>query len=345
VDVHPEILQATLEPYYFTFNERMQGLLGEMQPALRRLFGTSQTVFISASAASGLMEAAIRNGVRHRVLCVVGGYFGELFARIAEGCGKEVIRAVVPPGKAMEPDLLARFLQGPDVDAVTLVHSESSTGALAPLPELARVVRARDDTMLLVDAVTSIGAMPVEMDEWGVDFLLTGTQKALALPPGMALGAASARLVSRAETLHDRGFYLSATHLGNAARRNFPLTTPNLPVIHALHCQLQRIEKTGGLRTRFARHQAMQAQLADWAGSRTDLAILAEPSRRSPTVTALELGNGRQASEVVRALERRGWLVATGLAPIVEKVIRIGHMGDLELEHLAGLLAQLEAVL
>ena len=345
VDVHPEVLEATLQPYYFTFNEKMQGLLASMQPALRAMFGTSQTIFLSASAASGLMEAAVRSGVRNRVLAVVGGYFGEMFARIAEACGKEVIRAVVPPGHTLEPDLLARFLEGPEVDAVTLVHSESSTGALAPLPELARVVRARNDTVLLVDAVTSIGAMPMEMDNWGIDFLLTGSQKALALPPGMAMGAASPRLVARAESLHDRGFFLSATHLLNAARRNFPLTTPALPVIHALHRQLQRIEASGGLPARFARHQAMQAMLAEWAESRTDLAILADRSHRSPTVTALELRNGRPASEVVKALEARNWLVTTGLAPMVEKVIRIGHMGDLEPEHLRRLLQQLEAVL
>ena len=345
VDVHPEVLEATLQPYYFTFNERMQEMLADMQPALRAMFGTSQTIFLSASAATGLMEAAVRSGVRHRMLAVVGGYFGEMFARIGEGCGKEVIRAVVPPGHTLEPDLLARFLEGPEVDAVTLVHSESSTGALAPLSELARVVRGRDDTLLLVDAVTSIGAMPMEMDNWGIDFLLTGSQKALALPPGMAIGAVSPRLVARAESLPDRGFFLSATHLLNAARRNFPLTTPALPVIHALYRQLQRIASSGGLPARFARHQAMQTMLVEWVESRSDLAILADPSHRSPTVTALELRNGRPASAVVKALEARNWLVTTGLAPMVEKVIRIGHMGDLEPEHLRGLLQQLEAVL
>jgi aspartate aminotransferase-like enzyme len=323
----------------------MQGMLADMQPALRALFGTSQTVFLSASAASGLMEAAVRSGVRHRMLAVVGGYFGEMFARIGEGCGKEVIRAVVPPGHTLEPDLLARFLEGPEVDAVTLVHSESSTGALAPLPELARVVRSRSDTLLLVDGVTSIGAMPMEMDGWGIDFLLTGSQKALALPPGMAIGAVSPRLVARAESLPDRGFFLSATHLLNADRRNLPLTTPNLPVVHALYRQLQRIDASGGLPARFARHQAMATRLAEWAEARDDLAILADKSRRSPTVTALELRNGRPASAIARALETRDWLVSTGLAPMVEKVIRIGHMGDLEPQHLAGLLQQLEAVL
>lgn len=342
-DVHPEVLEATLRPYYFGFGPQMQALMAAIQPGLQRLFGTSQTVVVSVSAASGMMEAAIRNGVEHRVLCVCGGYFGELFARIAEGCGKEVLRLHVHPGQTLEPETLARFLDGPEVDAVTMVHSESSTGALAPLAELAKVVKAKPGVMLLVDGVTSIGAMPVEMDAWGVDFLLTGSQKALALPPGLAMAAASPRLMERAQSLGDRGFYLSMTHLVNAAKRRFPLTTPALPVFHALAKQLERIEATG-LASRFARHAEMAAMTARWAEGR-GLRVLAPADRRSPTVTAIALPEGRKSGDVVAALEARDFLIAGGLAPDVDGLIRIGHMGDLEPAHLEALLAELGAVL
>jgi len=343
-DVHPDVLEATLEPMYFTFSQRMQDLIADMQPRLQRMFGTGQTVFISTSAATGLMEASIRNGVRRRVLVVCGGYFGEMFARVAEGCGKEVIRAVVPHGRTLEPDQLAQFLEGPEVDAVALVHSESSTGALAPLAELAAVVRQRPGVLLLVDGVTSVGAMPIEMDTWGVDFLFTGSQKSLALPPGIAIGAASPRFLQRAERITDRGFYLSVTHLLGAARRNFPLTTPALPIYHALHRQLQRIEALG-LPARFARHEAMAAMLHAWVDRHPAVSLLAGPGRRSPTVSALVLPDGRQASGIVAEMERRGWLITGGLAPLTERVIRIGHMGDLEPAHLEGLLAELHTVL
>ena len=343
-DVHPEVLEATLQPYYFGFAEKMQALIAAMQPGLQRLFGTRQTVVISVSAASGMMEAAIRNGVRRRVLCVCGGYFGELFARIAEGCGKDVLRLNVHPGQTLEPDQLREFLDGPGIDAVSLVHSESSTGALAPLPELTKVIRERPDVMILVDGVTSIGAMPVDMDAWGIDFLLTGSQKALALPPGIAFGAASERLMQRAAELDDRGFYLSMTHLVNAAKRNFPLTTPALPVFHALAKQLERIETSGGLAPRFARHAAMAKMAAGWAESR-GLKVLAPANRRSPTVTAIELPDGRKSGDLVAALEAKDWLIASGLAPSVDRMIRIGHMGDLEPAHLEALLAELSALL
>jgi len=343
-DVHPEVLEATLRPYYFGFAEKMQALMAGIQPGLQRLFGTSETVVVSVSAATGMMETAIRNGVRRRVLCVCGGYFGEMFARIAEGCGKEVLRLNVHPGQTLEPEVLAQFLEGPEIDAVTLVHSESSTGALAPLAELTKVIRSQPDVMVLVDAVTSIGAMPVEMDAWGVDFLLTGSQKALALPPGLSMGAASPRLMERAAELDDRGFYFSMTHLVAAAKRKFPLTTPALPVFHALEKQLERIDASGGLAPRFARHTAMAAMTATWAEQR-GLRLLAAPGRRSPTVTAIELPEHRKSSDLVAALEAKDWLIAAGLPPNVDRMLRIGHMGDLTPAHLEALLAELGPLL
>jgi aspartate aminotransferase-like enzyme len=343
--VHPEVLEATLEPMYFPFSTRMQALIEEMQPALQALFGTNQTVFIATTAATGLTEAAVRNGVRRRVLVVTSGYFGELFARVAEGAGKEVVRVEVPLGQAIAPAELARALDASGADAVALVHSETSTGALAPLPDLARIVRARDDVLILVDGVTSVGALPIEMDAWGVDFFFTGSQKALALPPGIALGVASTRFLERAQSLPDRGWYLGVPNLVKAAGRHLPLTTPALPVYHALHRQLQRIEATGGLSARFQRHAAMAALLHRWAADHPTLRLLAPADCRSPSVSVLELPPNRNAGDIVARMEERGWLIATGLAPLAARVVRIGHMGDLEPDHLASLLAELSAVL
>jgi aspartate aminotransferase-like enzyme len=344
-DVHPEVWDATLEPMYFTFSERMQSLMAELQPGLQQLFGTTQTVLTSTCSATGLMEAAIRGGVRQRVLVASGGYFGEMFARVAEACGKEAIRATVPAGQALEPEHLAQLLEGSAVDAVAVVHSESSTGALAPLPDLARVVRSRPGILLLVDGVTSVGAMPVEADAWELDFVLTGSQKALALPPGLALGVASPRFMERAESLGGRGWYLSVTHLAGAAKKNLPLSTPALPLYHALRRQLKRIEAEGGLPARYARHRAMADRMAQWADGQPALRLLAPEGRRSPAVSAFTAPPGRKPSDIVGSMERRGWLITTGLPPMTEQLIRIGHMGDLGLAHLDQLLAELDQVL
>src|SRR5439155_19737528 len=173
-------------------------MLATMQPSLQECFGTREPVFLATSSATGLIEAAVRNGVRHRILVAVGGYFGEYFARIAEACGKRALRVEVHTGCAITPEQLDQFLEGPAVDAVAVVHSESSTGALADIAALARVVRARKDVLLLVDGVTSGGALPIEMDRWGVGYYCTRSQKAIALPPGLAMAAASDAFQERA---------------------------------------------------------------------------------------------------------------------------------------------------
>ncbi len=344
-DVHPDVWAATQKPMYFAFSPRMQSMLEGMQPKLKQLFGTERTVMTATTAGTGLMEAAIRNGVRHRVLVVVGGYFGELFARVAEGCGKEVVRLHVPEGAALEPDQLAQFLDGPEIDAVALVHSESSTGALAPLAALVRVIHEQSDAIVLVDGVTSVGAMPVETDAWGLDFVFTGSQKALGLPPGIALCAASARFMARADSLNDRGLYFSIPHLSRAAERHLPLTTPALPVYHALECQLDRIEKAGGLKVRYARHALMARRMVEWTDAHPEVNLLAREGQRSPTVSALEIPPGKRPSEIVAQLEEQEYLIASGLPPLTDRIIRIGHMGDLELPHLDDLLVVLERVL
>src|SRR2546430_4444042 len=182
----------------------MEQLLGGMAPGLARLFRTTRTVLVGTTSATGFMELAVRNGVRRGALSRVNGAFSERFAKLVGACGKECIRLDVPLGCAVEPDMVRDALRRTPVDAVTLVHSETSTGVLQDVAALAAVVREFDDVMLLVDAVTSLAGSPVETDQWGLDFVLTGSQKALALPPGLALGVASERMLERAEALPDR---------------------------------------------------------------------------------------------------------------------------------------------
>jgi aspartate aminotransferase-like enzyme len=344
-DIHPEVMAALQGPMASHRGPRVQAMLGAMQPSLQECFGTRQPVFIATCSGTGLIEAAVRNGVRRRVLVAVGGYFGEYFARIAEACGKDALRVEVHPGEVITPRQLEQFLEGPAVDAVAVVHSESSTGALADIEGLARVVRARDDLLLLVDGVTSVGAMPIEMDRWGADFYCTGSQKALALPPGLALGAASERLLARAESLDDAGFYFSARKLVSIARSNLAFWTPALSLLYTLECQLARIATSGGWPARWARHRRMLERLEQWVAARSDVRLLAAAGERSPAISTLVLPRPRGASEVMEALEQRGFLVGGPLDARHGAVIRIGHMGDLEPHHLDELLHHLSELL
>ena len=211
-------------------------LLARLERPLRHLFRTTRPVLLADSSAVGMMEAAVRNGVQERMLAVVGGPEGERFARVAEACGKEVVRAFVRPGETLQPSHLVRFLEGPGVDAVALAHVEPETGAVAALAELARVARAAEDVLLFVDARFSLGAVPVEFDLWQLDFVLAGGPGPLGLPHGLSLAAASKRLMARAASMPDRGWYFDLERLEREARAR-TLTIP--PSIEALQ-ELER---------------------------------------------------------------------------------------------------------
>lgn len=343
--VHPDVLAAMQAPMFAHYGPEMAPILEEMQPSLQAMLGTARPVFAVTCSGTGLMEAAIRNAVRRRVLVVVSGFFGEYFARIAERCGKDVVRVQVPLGRTLEPDQLAAFLDGPAIDAVALVHSESSTGALAPVEALAEVLRGHPDVMLLVDGVSSAAGMPIEMDRVGIDFMITGSQKALAIPPGLAVGAVSERLEQRAAVMPDAGHYFSAVRWTAMARERRLFETPALPQYLALRAQLRRIAATGGWPARWARHRSLAARFQEWADAHPRARLLAPAGRRSPTVSALELVAGPDPAAVHAALAARGFQVGLALHPSHGPLLRVGHMGDVEPVHLEALLAALEPLL
>jgi aspartate aminotransferase-like enzyme len=343
VDVHPDILRAMLGPVIGW--PGMGALMSEMEAPLRRLFGSVRPVLIGTCSGTGFMEAAVRNGVRERMLAVVGGYFGERFAQVAESCGRHVVRAVVSPGDVLTPAHLERFLQGPPIDAVSIVHSETSTGILAPLAELSAVVRRHDDIVTLVDAVSSVGAVPLESDLHHLDFVFTSTQKALGLPPGLALGVASPRMMERARASAERGWYGDLENLERATREHFPTQTPAVPQLYALAEQLRRIEARGGLEARFAHHRAMAERVAAWCEEEEAVSLVGRNGFRSPTVSVIRLSGGITAAAFIEAVAACGFRIAPGLPPLAEQHIRIGHMGDLTLDHLDALLEVMTGVL
>jgi aspartate aminotransferase-like enzyme len=253
----------------------------------------------------------------------------------------------------VDPTEVERILLEGGFDALTVVHSETSTGVLNPLPEIAEAVRAverrsGDEIMILVDGVTSVGGMLVEAEGWKLDFLLTGSQKALALPPGLALGAASERLLRRAETIPGRGQYLDLLEYEKFALRNQTPTTPALSLIYALDEQLRSIEATGGIEARSARHWTMAERCWRWTAETLGdhgFSVLAPEGRRSPTVTTIRLPDGVPSAPFVAALKERGYTIGAGYGRLKETTIRIGHMGDHTPEGLELLLDQLTPIL
>ncbi len=343
-DVHPDVLAAQLHPMIAHRSGAMEQLLQKMAPQLQALARTTRTVLIGTTSATGFMEMAVRNGVRRRAVSIVNGAFSQRFADIVTAAGKECVRLEVPLGQAVEADQLRDMLRRQPVDAVTVVHSETSTGVLQDVVGLAAVAREFDDVMFLVDAVTSMAGSPVETDRWGFDFTFTGSQKALALPPGLALGIASERMLARARTLPDRGLYFDLVSFEKAMGKFQPTNTPALSLFFALDRQLDRIAADGGIEARWQRHDAMRSTVERWAG-RHGIDFVPRDGRRSWTVSCLKLPAGKSAKDVVAGLKAQGWTIGSGYGSLKDTTIRIGHMGDHTVPALEELLPRVEAAL
>ena len=207
VEVSPKTLAAFSRPMIGHRGSEFKALYGAMQPQLQTLFGTTQPVFLSTSSAWGVMEGAIRNLVHRRVLCCMLGAFSDKWLEVSRRCGKEADPLQVEWGDYIPPEALEAKLATGAYDTVTLIHNETSTGVMNPLAEICAVVRRFPEVLLIVDTVSSFSAVPIAMDELGIDVLLTGSQKALALPPGLALFAVSEKAFARAARTADRGYY------------------------------------------------------------------------------------------------------------------------------------------
>ncbi len=349
-EVRPEILQAMVRPVIGHRGADMEALMKRLAPRLRRVFRTERPVYVSTSSATGLMEAAIRNCVPSRVLSLVCGAFSERFHKIARACGKEADRLNVEWGESNEADRVADVVADGRYDAITVVHSETSTGVLNPVAEIAAAVRrVAPDTLLLVDGVSSVGATPVEVDAWRLDFTLTGSQKALALPPGLAFGVASRRAFDCSREVSGSGLYFSFEAFEKSVEKNQAANTPAVSLLYALDAQLERIEAEG-LEARWARHQSMAARTWAWVDEMRDrrgidLRVLAAEGRRSPSVTCVATPKELSGVEVTRRMAELGYTIAAGYGPLRETTFRIGHMGDHTVAELDSLLERLTDVI
>lgn len=343
-DVRREVLEAMVHPMFAHRGPEMVDMLKRMEPQLKRLFRTERPVLMSTSSATGFMEAAIRGGVRKKVLVVDGGFFGDRFVRIAERNGKAVERVALAAGEGLEPDRLSDAIRKSKPDAVAIVHCETSTGTLLPLERLAPAVHAHRDVLLLVDAVTSVGGSPVESDRWGLDFVFTGSQKALALPPGISLAAASERLMERAKGQPEPGWYFDPVLHEEAIHIHQPTQTPAIPLYLALEAQLGFIEAEGGVEARWARHRAMLDMMERWVEQHPAWSFFAPRGLRAWTVSALKPPKGKTGRQIVTEVARHGYTIGAGLDAMADAMVRIGHMGDLTPEHFEGLLGVVKAV-
>lgn len=340
--VRPEILAAMARPMIGHRGPEFAALYRSVAERLGRYAGTRARPILCTGSATALLEAAIRGLVPDRSLHAVCGAFSERWKEVAQMNGKATAVVEAPLGKAVRAEALQTALAGGSFDAVCVTHSETATGVLHDLPSIAAVLRGFPDVLFLVDAVSSFAAAPIDVDALGIDLLVTGTQKALALPPGLAIAFASERALARAHEAREAGWYLSLARLAESAAQGGTPATPNIPLFFALDRQLDDLlDET--LPARLERHGRMAAMTEAFC-LRTGLEVLPEPGFRSPALT-VALTPGLDAERIRVEARRRGWVLGSGYGAFKGRCFRVGHMGDHDEAELAELLETLENVI
>ncbi|HEY2066222.1 MAG TPA: alanine--glyoxylate aminotransferase family protein [Gemmatimonadaceae bacterium] len=330
-EVRTEVLQAMTRPMIAHRGPAFETMFERLQIALRSIFGSRRPIYVSSSSATGLMEAAIRCAPAGRVLSIVNGAFSARFAAIAQACGRETIVVEVPWGETVDLEQLAERLSAGRYAVVTVVHSETSTGALTDVRAVTRMAREHG-AVCLVDSVTGIGGAELRFDEWELDFALTGSQKALALPPGLAFAAASPSFITAARNAAARGLYFDLVEFDAYAAKHQTPNTPAISLFYAAEVQLQAIAAEG-MPARWARHLAMATRTHAWVGELASrhgdaFRVLARAGHRSPTVTSITLPASLPSSTLLAAVAERGFTIGSGYGKNKETTVRIGHMGD-----------------
>jgi aspartate aminotransferase-like enzyme len=296
---------------------------------LQQVFETTNDILIFPASGTGGLEAALVNVLSpgDRVLACSAGAFGERFAEIAAAFGARVDQVSFPWGAAIDPASVAEKLRAaPDTRAVLVTHNETSTGVLQPVEAIAQAVREHSNALVIVDAVSSLGATRLATDAWGIDVVITGSQKALMSPPGAAILSISAHAWHAYEAARAPRFYWDWKEWKKWAVKGETPFTPALPIYFALDAALDLI-LTEGLPMVYARH----ARLAEWTRTRAQtlgLALFPDPRYASPAVTALRPPAGVDAGRLIRHVrDQLDVEFAGGQGALSGKIIRIGHLG------------------
>jgi aspartate aminotransferase-like enzyme len=336
-EVRSAILMAMTGPMIPHRSPEFEQLFERLQQGLRPVFKTDRPVLINSCSATGMMEAGIRALPPGRVLALVNGAFAERFAYIASMCGRDVDRYEVAWGQVHAIPQLEERLSMRKYVAITVVHSETSTGALNDVRALSDAAH-RHGALCLIDSVSGLAGAELRFDEWKLDYVLTGSQKAFALPPGLSFAVASAELIDRAQSAQGRGVYFDLVELDVFARRSQTPSTPALSLLYALEAQLQSM-KSEGIEARWIRHKAMATRTQQWLTKVSEetgkkLSNIAPLGSQSPTVSAIKLPGDVPAETFARGVSERGIVVGAGYGKLKSSTFRIGHMGDHTIESL-----------
>ena len=325
--VSARVMRALAQPVLSHLDPEMMAILDDMRRRLDWIFGAGEgalSLAISGTGTSG-MEAAVANVTKPgaQVLCVVTGYFGDRLAQMFERYGATVARVDIEWGRACDPSVVERALSAAQYDIVAVVHAETSTGVLNPVQEIARLATAAG-ALTVVDAVTSLGAMPLRTEDWTIDVCYSCSQQGLGAPSGMAPLTFSARALAR--KVPSRSFYLDLSLLEDYWVRRKYHQTISAPLVYAVQESLAIVEEEG-LESRWSRHRRNHLALA--AGLEVlGLSLLPPPPERLWTLNAVRVPEGIDEAQVRRRLlDEFSIEIGAGLGPLAGRIWRVGLMG------------------
>ena len=331
VEVSEKTFRALCSPMIGHRGQGFKDLYAKMQPQLQALLVTRQLVYLSTSSAWGVMEGAIRNLVTKKVLNCMKGAFSDKWFDVAQKCGKQAGALQVPWGSPIRAEDVDQKLATGQFDALTLIHNETSTGTMSPLADIAALKKKYPEVMFIVDAVSSMSAVPLNFDALGIDVLLAGTQKAFALPPGLAVFVCSPAALAKAATAKDRGYYFDFVEFQKNAGQSMTPSTPSIPHVFALASKLDEFFAEG-LDARYARHKQTNQMTRDWA-SKHGFTLFPEKGYESITLTCVNNGakpGGRtvDVAKLQKLVKDQGFLIDGGYGKIKGTTFRISNMGD-----------------
>ena len=344
IEVSQDVLEKMSTPMIGHRTKDMSALQQSISEKLQKVMMTNNTIVLSTSSGSGLMEGAVRSFTKTRAAVFSIGAFGKRWHKMCTSNGIAADLFESELGQPTTPEMIEAALSTGKYDLITITQNETSTGIHNPMDKLAEVYKKYPDVIVCVDAVSSMAGDYIPVDELGIDVCITSTQKCLGLPPGMAIASVSEKAIKKAETVENRGLYFDYLELVKFVKEKpyqYP-STPSESHMFALDYQLDKI-LAEGVENRYQKHCKLAKIAQDWA--RENCELYSNPENLSVTVTCVTNTTGIATSDLIKAMGEKGYLMSNGYGPLKDKTFRIAHMGDLTEEELKTYLSDLKATI
>lgn len=346
VDVREDVLQRMATPQISHRGKEASALQRGISEKLQKLFYTKNTIILSTSSGSGLMEGSIRSCTRKRAAVFSVGAFGDRWFKMAKANGVPADKISSVPGKPTTVQMVDEALATGKYDVITVTHNETSAGIMNPVAEIGALLKAKyPEVLFLVDTVSSMGGTKIEVDAWGIDVCITSTQKCLGLPAGMSICSVSERAIEAARQVENRGLYFDLVELYDYIQKKdhqYP-STPSESHMFALDYQLDRI-MAEGLENRFARHIEMAEYVRNWGRKYFEL-LVDEDKYLSNTLTTMKNTRGIDVSNLNKQLAERGYMISNGYGDLKDVTFRISHMADYTLDEVKDVIKNINEIL